>query len=193
MPGKRLDEMVEEPNDTGAWYPGKLVHDAVEDMENGTYELRSRRRDPQDGERPKSSNQERGEWHRTTCRTTMASRTEGSLRASPSSQESLRRLPWCTCVSVSARHSCAQCCERRPRRILFLAMTCPPSERVLYHRVLCQVATLVPHCAVNAAGCRRLKISGSLLHRLSRPQHGQHASPAGRSHRRPRRRQGGKG
>ena len=88
MPGKRLDEMVEEPNDTGAWYPGKLVHDAVEDMENGTYELRSRRRDPQDGERPKSSNQERGEWHRTTCRTTMASRTEGSLRASPSSQES---------------------------------------------------------------------------------------------------------
>ena len=80
MPGKRLDEMVEESNDTGAWYPGKLMHDAVEDMENGTYELRSRRRDPQDGERPKSSNQERGEWHRTTCRTTMASRTEGSLR-----------------------------------------------------------------------------------------------------------------
>ena len=37
MPGKRLDEMVEESNDTGAWYPGKLVHDAVEDMENGTY------------------------------------------------------------------------------------------------------------------------------------------------------------
>ena len=46
MPGKRLDEMVEESNDTGAWYPGKLMHDAVEDMENGTYELRSRRRDP---------------------------------------------------------------------------------------------------------------------------------------------------
>ena len=37
VPGKRLDEMVEESNDTGAWYPGKLVHDAVEDMENGTY------------------------------------------------------------------------------------------------------------------------------------------------------------
>ena len=54
MPGKRLDEMVEEPNDTGAWYPGKLMHDAVEDMENGTYELRSRRRDPQDGERPRA-------------------------------------------------------------------------------------------------------------------------------------------
>ena len=34
------------------------------------------------------------------------------LSASPSSQESLRRLPWCTCVSASARQSRAQCCAR---------------------------------------------------------------------------------
>ena len=32
------------------------------------------------------------------------------LSASPPSQESLRRLPWCTCVSASARQSRAQCC-----------------------------------------------------------------------------------
>ena len=34
------------------------------------------------------------------------------LSASPPSQESLRRLPWCTCVSASARQSRAQCCAR---------------------------------------------------------------------------------
>ena len=34
------------------------------------------------------------------------------LSASPSSQESLRRLPWCTCVSASARQSRAQCRAR---------------------------------------------------------------------------------
>ena len=34
------------------------------------------------------------------------------LGASPSSRESLRRLPWCTCVSASARQSRAQCCAR---------------------------------------------------------------------------------
>ena len=34
------------------------------------------------------------------------------LSASPSSLESLRRLPWCTCVSASARQSRAQCCAR---------------------------------------------------------------------------------
>ena len=33
------------------------------------------------------------------------------LPATPS-QESLRRLPWCTCVSASARQSRAQCCAR---------------------------------------------------------------------------------
>ena len=32
--------------------------------------------------------------------------------ASPPSQESLRRLPWCTCVSASAHQSRAQCCAR---------------------------------------------------------------------------------
>ena len=31
------------------------------------------------------------------------------LSASPPSQESLRRLPWCTCASASARQSRAQC------------------------------------------------------------------------------------
>ena len=34
------------------------------------------------------------------------------LSASPLSQESLRRLPWCTCVSASASQSRAQCCAR---------------------------------------------------------------------------------
>ena len=34
------------------------------------------------------------------------------LSASPPSQESLRRLPWCTCVRASARQSRAQCCAR---------------------------------------------------------------------------------
>ena len=34
------------------------------------------------------------------------------LSASPPSQESLRRLPWCTCVSASASQSRAQCRAR---------------------------------------------------------------------------------
>jgi len=39
------------------------------------------------------------------------------LSASPSSQESLRRLPWCTCVSASgARHSRAQCKRKKENR-----------------------------------------------------------------------------
>ena len=43
------------------------------------------------------------------------------LSASPPSQESLRRLPWCTCVSASARQSRAQCCAREfCCKILFL-------------------------------------------------------------------------
>ena len=34
------------------------------------------------------------------------------LSASPLSQEPLRRLPWCTCVSASASQSRAQSCAR---------------------------------------------------------------------------------
>ena len=35
----------------------------------------------------------------------------------PSSQESLRRLPWCTCVSASARQSRAQSCAKFPSNL----------------------------------------------------------------------------
>jgi len=37
------------------------------------------------------------------------------LSASPLSQESLRRLPWCTCVSASASQSRAQCKKERKK------------------------------------------------------------------------------
>ena len=57
------------------------------------------------------------------------------LSASPPSQESLRRLPWCTCVSASARQSRAQCCATEfCCRILLLPTTISfPS----YRRIPC--------------------------------------------------------
>ena len=53
------------------------------------------------------------------------------LSASPSSRESLRRLPWCTCVSASARQSRAQCSAREfCCKILQLNIN-QPSSKVL--------------------------------------------------------------
>ena len=52
------------------------------------------------------------------------------LSASPPSQESLRRLPWCTCVSASARQSRAQCCARELCcKILFFNTPARPPPR----------------------------------------------------------------
>ena len=55
----------------------------------------------------------------------------GAKSASPSSQESLRRLPWCTCVSASARQSRAQCCAREfCCKILFVGRVVGGDRRI---------------------------------------------------------------
>ena len=58
------------------------------------------------------------------------------LSASPLSQESLRRLPWCTCVSASASQSRAQCCARElSSKILSnIAILVQPAKRRIFYR-----------------------------------------------------------
>ena len=53
------------------------------------------------------------------------------LSASPPSQESLRRLPWCTCVSASASQSRAQSCAQCRAREFCSKILFSPGERTV--------------------------------------------------------------